>query len=56
MMAVVAMAERAKNQPLAREYLTMAWIKDPRTPGIVEAMTRNGLAISSVMASGAPPK
>ncbi len=56
MMAIVAMAERAKNQPLAREYLAMAWNQDPRTPGLVEAMTRNGLAISSVMAPSAPPK
>jgi tetratricopeptide (TPR) repeat protein len=56
MMAVVAMAERAKNQSLVRQYLTMAWLKDPRTPGLVEAMTRNGLAISSVMETSAPPK
>jgi Tfp pilus assembly protein PilF len=56
MMAIVAMAERAKNQPLAREYLTKAWNQDPRTPGIVEAMTRNGLAISSAMETSAPPK
>jgi tetratricopeptide (TPR) repeat protein len=56
MMAVVAMADRANNKPLAREYLSMAWIKDPRTPGLVEAMTRHDLAISTVMESGAAPK
>jgi tetratricopeptide (TPR) repeat protein len=54
MMSIVALAERAKNQPLARQYLTMAYLKDPRTPGIVEAMTRNGLAISDVIVPSRP--
>jgi tetratricopeptide (TPR) repeat protein len=56
MMAIVAMAERAKNRPLAREYLTKAYLKDPRTPGIVEAMTRNDLPISDVIAPSPRPK
>jgi tetratricopeptide (TPR) repeat protein len=55
MMAIVALAERAKNQPLARQYLTMAYLKDPATPGIVPIMTRNGLAISDVIGPGSRP-
>jgi tetratricopeptide (TPR) repeat protein len=56
MMEIVAMAERAKNPALAREYLVMAYRKDPGTPGLVSAMTRNGLAISQVIATAAPSK
>jgi tetratricopeptide (TPR) repeat protein len=56
MMAIVALAERAKNQPLAREYLTKAYQKDPATPGIVPIMTRNGLAISDVIAPRSRPQ
>ena len=55
MMDIVAMAERAKNPALAREYLVKAYRKDPGTPGLVSAMTRNGLAISQVIAA-APSK
>ena len=51
LMSIGTLAERAKNPERAREYLRLAYLKDPATPGLTEAMTRNGLAISDVIGS-----
>jgi tetratricopeptide (TPR) repeat protein len=49
LMAVADMSEKAGNKAQAKEYLARAYRKAPGTPGLTEAMTRNGLAISDVM-------
>jgi tetratricopeptide (TPR) repeat protein len=54
LMALANLAEKAGNKAQARTYLTRAYIADPGTPGLVDAMTRNGLAISDVL--GAPAR
>ncbi len=54
LMSIADMAERAGNKDEAREYLKKAYIADPATPGIADAMTRNGLAISDVIAPPPP--
>jgi len=51
LMDIGTLAERAKNPERAREYLRLAYLKDPATPGLTAAMTRNGLAISDVIGS-----
>jgi tetratricopeptide (TPR) repeat protein len=56
MLDIVAMADRAKNPALAREYLTLAYRTDPATPGIVEALTSHGLPISQIIATAAPSR
>ena len=50
LMAVADMSEKAGNTAQAKEYLARAYRIAPGTPGLTEAMTRNGLAISDVMA------
>jgi tetratricopeptide (TPR) repeat protein len=52
LMALAGLAEKAGNKAQAREYLRRAYIADPATPGLTQAMTRNDLAISDVI--GAP--
>jgi len=55
LMSMADLAERAGNKAQAREYLTQAYKVNPALPGITEAMTRNGLAISDVIGAGAAP-
>lgn len=50
-LSMATMAERAKNGPVAREYLAEAYRRDPALPGLTDAMTRNNLAISDVLAN-----
>jgi tetratricopeptide (TPR) repeat protein len=50
LMAIATLSEKAGNKAQAREYLARAYKADPATPGLVQAMTRNGLAISDVIA------
>ena len=52
LMSIADMAEKSGNQGMAREYLRRTYKIDPATPGLTDAMTRNGLAISDVI--GAP--
>jgi tetratricopeptide (TPR) repeat protein len=52
LMALSSLAEKAGNKAEAREYLRRAYLADPATPGLTQAMTRNNLAISEVI--GAP--
>jgi tetratricopeptide (TPR) repeat protein len=52
LLALANLAEKAGNKGDAREYLRQAYLVDPATPGLTDAMTRNGLAISEVV--GAP--
>lgn len=52
LMSIADLAERAGNKDEAREYLKKAYLANPALPGITDAMTRNGLAISDVI--GAP--
>jgi tetratricopeptide (TPR) repeat protein len=40
---------KSGNKPKAQEYLTKAYRLDPGTPGLTEAMTRNGVAISNIL-------
>jgi tetratricopeptide (TPR) repeat protein len=54
LMELAALAEKAGNPGQARDYLRQAYLADPGTPGLTEAMTRNGLAISEVI--GVPAK
>jgi len=54
LMSIGLLAERAKNPERAREYLRLAYLKDPGLPGLSAAMTRNGLAISDVIGGGRP--
>jgi len=54
LMSIGLLAERAKNPERAREYLRQAYLKNPATPGLTEAMTRNGLPISDVIGGGRP--
>ncbi len=49
LMSIADMAERVGNKEKAREYLRRAYLKDPGLPGLTDAMTRNGLAISDVI-------
>ena len=48
LMSIADMSEKAGNKAQAKEYLARAYKKAPGTPGLTEAMTRNGLAISDV--------
>ena len=48
-MSVGTMAERAKNQKMAQDYLGQAYRMDPSLPGLSQAMTRNNLPISDVI-------
>jgi tetratricopeptide (TPR) repeat protein len=54
LMSIALLAERAKNPERAREYLRLAYLKNPATPGLTEAMTRNNLPISDVIGAGRP--
>ncbi|HVT79645.1 MAG TPA: tetratricopeptide repeat protein [Phycisphaerae bacterium] len=49
LMSIADLAERAGNKPLAQEYLKRAYSADPSLPGLTQAMTRNGVAISDVI-------
>jgi tetratricopeptide (TPR) repeat protein len=55
LMAIAGLYEKTGNTGMAREYLARAYRADPRTPGLTEAMTRNHLAISDVVAPPAVP-
>jgi len=52
LMSIADLAEKAGNKAEARAYLARAYRKDPALPGLTEAMTRNGLAISDVLSGG----
>jgi len=49
LMSVADLAERAGNKPRTLEYLRKTYLIDPALPGLNQAMTRNGLAISDVI-------
>ncbi len=49
LMSMADLAERAGNKPRAQEYLRKTYLADPATPGLTQAMTRNGVAISDVI-------
>ena len=51
-MSIADLAERAGNKPRAQEFLRKAYLVDPALPGLTQAMTRNGVAISDVIGSG----
>jgi tetratricopeptide (TPR) repeat protein len=54
--ALATLAEKAGNPAEAREYLRRAYLADPSTKGLTEAMTRNGLAISDVVGAAPAPE
>ncbi len=47
--AVGLLFEKTGDKTVAREYLIKAYMADPSTPGLTEALTRNGIAISDVL-------
>jgi tetratricopeptide (TPR) repeat protein len=49
LMAVAQLAEKAGNKPQTVEYLKKAYRAEPGLPGLTDAMTRNGVAISDVI-------
>ena len=55
-MALGNLYEKAGNKPLARECLIRAYNIDPGTPGLTDAMTRNGVLISDVIGTPQPPQ
>lgn len=46
--------EKTGNKEECRAYLAKAYRVDPAAPGLIEAMTRNGLAISDLVGAPAP--
>ena len=52
LMATGGLLEKAGNKAGAREYYIRAYQVDPATPGLTDAMTRNGIAISDVIGTG----
>ncbi|MCL2646261.1 MAG: tetratricopeptide repeat protein [Phycisphaerales bacterium] len=54
LLARATMYEKIGNKSECRESLIRAYNADPATPGLIEAMTRNNVAISSVI--GTPLK
>ncbi len=49
LLAMAVLFEKTGNRQGARDALAAAYRADPQTPGLTEAMTRNGLAISDVL-------
>lgn len=49
LMSIADLAERAGNKKRTEEYLKRTYLVDPATPGLVQAMTRNGVPISAVI-------
>jgi tetratricopeptide (TPR) repeat protein len=54
MLGLANLYEKLGNKKENREYLIQAYNVDPATPGLTQAMTRNGVMISDVL--GVPPK
>jgi tetratricopeptide (TPR) repeat protein len=54
LMTIAALYEKANNKDGAREYLTKAYKIDPATPGLTDALTRNGIPISEVIGGPGP--
>lgn len=52
LMATAGLLEKAGNKAGAREYYIRAYNADPATPGLTDALTRNGIAISDVIGTG----
>ena len=52
LMATADLLAKAGNKAGAREYYIRAYNVDPATPGLTDAMTRNGIAISDVIGTG----
>ncbi|HUO08590.1 MAG TPA: tetratricopeptide repeat protein [Phycisphaerae bacterium] len=52
LMDLAALSEKTGNKAATREYLIRAYNIDPATPGLTDAMTRNGVAISDVIGPG----
>jgi tetratricopeptide (TPR) repeat protein len=49
LMGIGELYAKLGNKPEAREYLIRAYNIDPATPGLTDAMTRSGIAISDVI-------
>jgi tetratricopeptide (TPR) repeat protein len=52
LMALAELSEKVGNKGATREYLIRAYNANPATPGLTDAMTRNGIAISDVIGTG----
>jgi tetratricopeptide (TPR) repeat protein len=54
LMAIAALYEKGNNKDGTREYLTRAYKVDPATPGLTDALTRNGIPISEIIGGPGP--
>ena len=49
LMTIAEMYEKAGNKDKTKEYFKRVYAKDPATPGITDALTRNNIAISDII-------
>jgi tetratricopeptide (TPR) repeat protein len=49
MLALAKLYDKLGNKAEAKNYLVRAYNVDPSTPGLTEAMTKNGIAISEII-------